>query len=92
MYVPNLNGEIMAFAVRDSGVLPPELQQKFPDIKSYVGTALNDLGLTGRFDFSPNKFSALFQDGTGRTHLSITQQPDAFYKVKRNRLPTTTST
>ena len=83
VYVPNLNGEIMAFAVRDSGVLPPELQQKFPYIKSYVGTALNDSGLTGRFDFSPNKFSALFQDGTGRTHLSITQQPDAFYKVKK---------
>lgn len=39
---PNPNGEMESFRIYEASVMEPELAAKFPDIKSYLGTGIED--------------------------------------------------
>ncbi|MEC8831403.1 MAG: proprotein convertase P, partial [Bacteroidota bacterium] len=41
IYLPNGEGNIVPFSVRETSVLHPDLAKKFPDIKSYSGKSLD---------------------------------------------------
>ena len=42
VYFPDENGALVAFSIQEASVLSPELAQKYPQIKSYKGVAVND--------------------------------------------------
>lgn len=41
VYLPNENGEIIAFILKETSVLHPQLAQKYPQIKSFTGISKN---------------------------------------------------
>ena len=50
---PNAEGQLESFAIMEASVMTPELQSKFPEIRSYVGQGIDDPTATIRFSFSP---------------------------------------
>lgn len=61
--LPQPNGGFADFMVVDSGTLPPELQQKYPDILSFKGSDAK--GRQVRLDVSPMGFQAMVFDPAG---------------------------
>lgn len=57
--LPNVKGKLEKFQVWEYSNMAPELQAKYPDIKSYVGTALEDPSVYLRFSLSPVGFSSM---------------------------------
>ena len=51
--IPNANGVLERFAVWESSNFDPELQAKYPEIRSYQGNGLDDLGAKIHFSVSP---------------------------------------
>jgi hypothetical protein len=61
--LPQPDGGFTDFMVVDSGTLPPELQQKYPDILSFKGSDAK--GRQVRLDVSPMGFQAMVFDPAG---------------------------
>ncbi|AYZ36613.1 hypothetical protein EGY07_14065 [Chryseobacterium indologenes] len=57
--LPNVHGRLEKFQVWESSNMAPQLQAQFPDIRSYVGTGLDDSGVYLRFSLSPEGFSSM---------------------------------
>lgn len=57
--LPTAGGKIEKFQVWESSNMDPALQEKYPDIKSYVGTGVNDPSVYLRFSMSPIGFSSM---------------------------------
>ncbi|MBP2615997.1 reprolysin-like metallopeptidase [Chryseobacterium jejuense] len=57
--LPTAKGRLEKFQVWEYSNMAPELQAKYPDIKSYVGTALEDPSVYLRFSLSPVGFSSM---------------------------------
>ncbi|MBL8299470.1 MAG: hypothetical protein JNN30_14115 [Rhodanobacteraceae bacterium] len=55
--LPQPQGGLTEFVLRDSGVMPSELAVKFPEIKSYLGIAAD--GTQARIDVSPLGLQAM---------------------------------
>ncbi|WP_185269386.1 hypothetical protein [Chryseobacterium bernardetii] len=57
--LPTTQGGVEKFQVWEYSNMAPELQAKYPDIKSYVGTSLEDPSVYLRFSLSPVGFSSM---------------------------------
>ena len=57
--LPTVNGKIERFQVWEFSNLAPELQEKYPDIRSYVGKGVDDPSVYLRFSVSPVGFSSM---------------------------------
>ncbi|WP_312306275.1 reprolysin-like metallopeptidase [Chryseobacterium sp.] len=57
--LPTASGKLESFQIWEYSNMAPELQNKFPDIKSYVGRGLEDPSVSLRFSFSPVGFSSM---------------------------------
>lgn len=57
--LPTAKGKLERFQVWEFSNMAPELQAKFPDIKSYVGTSVEDPTVYLRFSISPVGFSSM---------------------------------
>jgi hypothetical protein len=52
---PNAEGVLEAFRIKEASVMTPELQAKFPEIRSYVGQSIDNPASIVRFSLSPEK-------------------------------------
>lgn len=50
---PNTTGEMVRYRVEESSVFHPDMQAKYPEIKSYIGYALDSSAIYMRFSLSP---------------------------------------
>lgn len=50
--LPNVDGKVVKYEVKDASIFHPELQTKYPNIRSYVGKSLDGQS-TIRFSYSP---------------------------------------
>lgn len=57
--VPMADGTIQKFRITESPVMMPELQAKYPEIRTYLGRGVDDASLNIRFDYSPQGFHAV---------------------------------
>ncbi|MBT2620188.1 reprolysin-like metallopeptidase [Chryseobacterium sp. ISL-6] len=57
--IPGVSGKIEKFQVWEFSNMAPELQAKHPDIRSYVGSSVDDPSAYLRFSLSPVGFSAM---------------------------------
>ncbi|MEY8759352.1 zinc-dependent metalloprotease [Chryseobacterium tongliaoense] len=57
--IPTVNGKIERFQVWEFSNMAPELQAKYPDIRSYVGAGVEDPTAYLRFSISPVGFSSM---------------------------------
>jgi subtilisin-like proprotein convertase family protein len=51
--IPNSDGTLVRYIVRESSNFAPELQAKYPEIRSYKGVGITDKTATVYFSFSP---------------------------------------
>src|SRR5690348_18340664 len=51
--IPVAEGQVQHFRVVDAPVMDPVLAARYPEIKSYAGTSVEDPSATIRFDISP---------------------------------------
>lgn len=59
MTLPNMQGKMEKFEVWELSNMAPDLQAKYTDIKSYVGSSKDDPTAYLRFSMSPQGFSSL---------------------------------
>ncbi|MDB9960816.1 DUF5011 domain-containing protein [Oceanihabitans sp.] len=56
---PNSDGKFENFRIVEASVLSPELQARYPDIKSYAGQGIEDPSAIVRFSISPLGFQSM---------------------------------
>jgi len=57
--IPTPDGNSAAFQVLEASIMHPDLQAKFPGIRTYAGQGVDDPSLTIRFDVTPKGFHAM---------------------------------
>jgi len=63
---PNSEGKLERFTVKEASIMHPDLQARFPEIRSYVGQGLDDASSVLRFSLSPHGFSGMILSSNGR--------------------------
>lgn len=87
---PDSDGNIRDYIVQEASVMEPELQAKFPEIRSYTGWQKNHPENTIRFSVTPSTgISVMYFDTWDISYLdSYTKDNSAFILYKRKDLPT----
>lgn len=75
LLLPAPDGTMHRFAVEESSIMEPELQAKFPDLRTYAARGVDDPSLTARLDFTDQGFHAQVISRYGR--WLIDPLPDA---------------
>ncbi|MEF1183716.1 reprolysin-like metallopeptidase [Vibrio sinaloensis] len=74
LQVPLPNGELIDFVLTYDSILSPDMQEKFPELKTYTGHAVGDAAIQGRFDYTPKGFHGMFRhDGK---YVYVEPKPD----------------
>jgi hypothetical protein len=66
---PMPNGTMSRFKIVESSVMEPELQAKFPDIRTYLGQGIDDPYSVVRFDYTPLGFHAMILSPNGTVFI-----------------------
>ncbi|MBK9551860.1 MAG: hypothetical protein IPO45_06645 [Saprospiraceae bacterium] len=53
LYLPMPDGSIAQFHVWESSIMEPDLQEKYPEIRTFAGQGITDPFATIRFDYNP---------------------------------------
>lgn len=61
--IPNANGEFQRFRIFESSVMHPELQARYPEIRSYAGQGVDDPSSIIRFSITPDGFNSMVLSG-----------------------------
>lgn len=86
---PDPDGNIRDYIVQEASVMEPELQAKFPEIRSYTGWQKNHPENTIRFSVAPSTgISVMYFDNWDISYLdSYTKDNSTFIVYKRKDLP-----
>ncbi|WP_179344692.1 immunoglobulin-like domain-containing protein [Winogradskyella ursingii] len=57
--VPNFEGKLERFSIKEASTMHPDLQSRYPDIRSYAGQGIDNPSSVLRFSLSPDGFSAM---------------------------------
>ncbi len=80
LYLPMPDGSTEAFRIAQSPVMAKELQQRFPDIRSFIGQGISNSRNSVRFDLSHKGFHAMiFHDGSTVYIDPIDHMGSAYY-------------
>lgn len=60
MALPLPNGTFVDFKLTAESVMADELASKYPNIRTFIGTSVDNPNNTGRFDITPNGFHGMF--------------------------------
>lgn len=89
---PNADGKLVAYEIFDSPVMENELSQKFPNIQSYVGKAVNNSNGSIRFTVTPFGLHAIMYHPDQGTSYIDTYTRDLNSYIVYNREDITPST
>lgn len=86
---PDSDGKIRDYIVQEASVMEPELQAKFPEIRSYMGWQKNHPENSIRFSVTPSTgISVMYFDNWEVSYLdSYAKDNSAFILYKRKDLP-----
>lgn len=80
--MPNSSGVMEQFLVWESSNFEPELQAKYPDIRSYAGIGLTDKKASLNFSLSPKGVqSMVLRADSGSEFIEISQEAPSLYVV-----------
>ncbi|WP_426431790.1 reprolysin-like metallopeptidase [Winogradskyella sp. HB-48] len=66
---PNSEGKMERFSIKEASVMHPDLQERFPEIRSYVGQGVEDASSILRFSISPEGFNGMIISPNGNTFI-----------------------
>ncbi|MFP3597975.1 reprolysin-like metallopeptidase [Chryseobacterium sp. SIMBA_029] len=86
---PDAEGNYKDYIVQEASVMEPELQAKFPDIRSYTGWQKNNPLHTIRFSLTPSTgMNIMYFDGSEISYLDgYAKDNSSFILYKRKDLP-----
>lgn len=84
-YFPNAEGEIQPYRIYEAPVMHKDLQVQFPDIKSYVGVAVNDKFSTVRFSTTRFGVHAMILSPKGTVYIDPYTADLNHYMVYRKK-------
>jgi len=58
--LPLPNGEFINFKLTPQSIMADGLARKYPSIRTFIGSSLDNANHTGRFDITPNGFHGMF--------------------------------
>lgn len=87
---PDSDGNFRTYIIQEASVMEPELQAKFPNIRSYVGWQKGNPGNTIRFSVTPNNgLNAMYFDGSKVSYLDSYSSDNSQYMMyKRENVST----
>ncbi|MTE26101.1 immunoglobulin-like domain-containing protein [Winogradskyella ouciana] len=88
---PNSEGKLERFSIKEASIMHPDLQERFPEIRSYIGQGIDDASSVLRFSLSPYGFSGMILSSNGRnTFIEQATQGSNSYIVfnRKNRINT----
>lgn len=88
---PNSEGKLERFSIKEASVMHPDLQARFPEIRSYIGQGVDDASAVLRFSLSPEGFSGMMLSANGNnTFIERASQGSNLYVVfsRKNRVNT----
>ena len=88
---PNSKGKLERFSIKEASVMHPDLQSRFPEIRSYVGQGVDDASSVLRFSLSPEGFSGMMLSANGNNTFiePVTQGSNTYVVFNReNRINT----
>ncbi|MDO1501936.1 thrombospondin type 3 repeat-containing protein [Winogradskyella maritima] len=71
VYLPNENNELEPFRVVEAPVLSDALSDRYPNIKTYVGTSLNLAGVRARFSVTPQGLQSMITYPNRSTSFTV---------------------
>ena len=86
---PNSEGKLERFSIKEASVMHPDLQARFPEIRSYIGQGIDDASSRLRFSISPEGFSGMILSSNGKnTFIEQMSRGSNTYVVfnRRNRI------
>ena len=89
MSIPLPDGSIQRFNVMESSCMESEIQNRFPGIRSFTGTHVEDSSQKIRFDYGPKGFRAAIHSSKGTIYIDpyATNQSRVLHKLLYNRSP-----
>lgn len=79
--IPGVSGKMERFQVWEFSNMAPELQAKYPDIRSYVGMGVDDPTAYLRFSLSPVGFSSMLSRSGASEYIEPYTEDRAVYAV-----------
>lgn len=83
--LPLPNGEFAEFSVVEAPIMDPRLAAKFPELKTYLGTGLDDPTATLRVSITPQGFYAQILSATGAWYIDPYQKSDTTHHISYER-------
>lgn len=78
--LPMPNGTQRMFKVWQTVVMAPTLAERYPEIKTFAGVAVDNGRVTARFDMTPSGFHAMIMDGSTTSFIDpYSQTNDGYY-------------
>lgn len=78
--IPNLEGKIEKFSVKNFSVMDPQLEEKY-HLGSYIGTSLSHPNRTIRLSISPDSFQSTISEGGDYQFIDKDRTQKDVYKV-----------
>ncbi len=63
---PNSEGKLQRFSIKEASIMHPDLQSRFPEIRSYIGQGIDEPTSVLRFSLSPEGVSGMILSSEGR--------------------------
>jgi reprolysin-like metallo-peptidase family M12B/HYR domain-containing protein len=76
--LPMPDGTFIRLAIEESPILSPEMQARYPEIRTYRGQGIDDPAISARLDQTPLGFHAQILNGHDAVYIDPADQPD-FY-------------
>src|SRR2546430_5412265 len=76
--LPMPDGTFMRLAIEESPILSPEMQARYPEIRTYRGQGIDDPAISAHLDQTPLGFHAQILNGHDAVYIDPADQPNLY--------------